>query len=71
MKNLCKILAICAGIGAAVGAIFCFREEIADFMKKIINKIDAMRCDRYHDCCFDDGYDDFSDFDDVSVPEEQ
>ena len=61
MKKLIKIIAVCAAIGAAAGAFFCFRDEISGFIKNILDKIDSMRTEHYNDCCFDDSYED--DFD--------
>ena len=62
MSKVFKIIGICAAIGAAVGAIFIFREEIAAFITGVLDKLSAMR--GYNDVCFDDSYDDFDDFDD-------
>ena len=63
-KSIVTLIAVCAAIGAAVAAIILFHEEIADFVKKIINKLERLRGgDRYDDCCYD-GFDDFDEFDD-------
>ncbi len=67
MKKLIKIISICAAVGAVVGAAFCFRDEISDFVKKIITKLEALKGESYNDCCFDDSYDDFDDFEDVET----
>ena len=61
MNKIIKILAICAAVGAAVGAVVIFREEIAAFISSILDKISAMR--GYDDVCFDDSYDDLDEFD--------
>lgn len=69
-KSIITIIAVCAAIGAAVAAVILFHDEIVDFVKKIINKIDTLRGGRCCDCCDDDFdvYDDFDDFEDVSSP---
>ena len=70
-KSIVTIIAVCAAIGAAVAAIILFHEEIADFIKKIINKLERLRGgDCYDDCCYDgfddfDVYNEFDDFEDV------
>ena len=73
-KCIITLIAVCAAVGAAVAAIILFREEISDFIKSIINKLERLRyrhCD--DDCCFD-GFDDFDiedefeDFEDVCSP---
>ncbi len=70
-KNIITLIAVCAAIGAAVAAIIIFRDEIADFVKSIINKLDRIRSrECYDDCCYDgfDDFDEFDDFEDVSSP---
>lgn len=68
-NNILAIIAVCAAIGAAVAAVIVFREEIADFVKNIIAKLDTLRSkDTYNDCCFDESWDDFDDFEDVPSP---
>ena len=63
-KSIVTLIAVCAAIGAAVAAIILFHEEIADFVKKIISKLERLRGgDCYDDCCYD-GFDDFDEFDD-------
>ena len=73
-KCIITLIAVCAAVGAAVAAIILFHEEIADFAKKVINKLERLRnrnC--YDDCCYD-GFDDFdiddefNDFEDVCHP---
>ena len=70
-KSIVTIIAVCAAIGAAVAAIILFHEEIVDFIKSIINKLERLRSrDCYDDCCYDgfddfDLYDEFDDFEDV------
>ena len=67
-KCIITLIAVCAAIGAAVAAIILFHEEIADFAKKIIRKLERLRSrDCYDDCCFDgfDDFDEFNDFEDV------
>jgi len=73
-KCIITLIAVCAAVGAAVAAIILFHEEIADFRKNIINKLERLRYRKYDDdCCFD-GFDDFDiddefdDFEDVSSP---
>ena len=70
-KSIVTLIAVCTAIGAAVAAIILFHEEISDFVKKIINKLERLRSrDCYDDCCYD-GFDDFDicdefdDFEDV------
>ena len=68
-NNIITIIAVCAAIGAAVAAVILFHEEISDFIKKIIAKLETLRGrDYYNDCCFDDEFDDFDDFEDVASP---
>ena len=73
-KCIITLIAVCAAVGAAVAAIILFHEEIADFAKKVINKLDRIRSRRCHDdYCFDgfddfDEYDEFDDFEDVCHP---
>ena len=70
-KSIVTIIAVCAAIGAVVAAIILFHEEIVDFIKSIINKLERLRSrDCYDDCCYDgfddfDAYDEFDDFEDV------
>ena len=74
-KCIITLIAVCAAVGAAVAAIILFHEEISDFIKSIISKLEDLRCRRYcdDDCCFD-GFDDFDiddefeDFEDVCHP---
>ena len=73
-KCIITLIAVCAAVGAAVAAIILFREEISDFIKSVINKLERLRYRRYDDdCCFD-GFDDFDiddefeDFEDVCSP---
>ena len=68
-NNIITIIAVCTAVAAAVTAIIIFRDEIADFVKKIIAKCERLRSrDYYNDCCFDDEFDDFDDFEDVCTP---
>lgn len=70
-RNIITIIAVCAAIGAAVAAIILFHEEISDFVKKIIAKLETLRSREYcDDCCYDgfDEFDDFDDFEDVCTP---
>ncbi len=67
MNKIWKIIAVCAAVGAVVGAVVVFREEIAAFISSILDKISSMR--GYNDVCFDDSYDDFDEFDDFDDPE--
>ena len=68
-NHIIALIAVCAAVGAAVAAIIIFRNEISDFVKKIIAKIERMRYpDDCEDCCFDDAFDDFDDFEDVCTP---
>ena len=67
-KCIITLIAVCAAVGAAVAAIILFREEISDFIKSIISKLERQRYRRYDDdCCFDgfDDFDEFNDFEDV------
>jgi len=62
MKKIITIIAVCAAIGAAVGAVVCFHEEIRAFVKSILDKCSCTCCT----CCDDfDDIDDFDDFEDV------
>ncbi len=70
-KSIIALVAACAAIGAAVAAVIIFRDEISDFIKSIIAKLESLRSrDYYDDFCYDDfdDFDDFSDFEDVESP---
>ena len=72
-KCIITLIAVCAAIGAAVAAIILFHEEISNFIKSIISKLEELRYRHYDDCCYDgfddfDVDDDFDDFEDVCHP---
>ncbi len=65
MKNFIKLISICAAIGAACAAVFFFRDEIIDFIKKIINKLSDLKDGKLHFGRCGCEWDDFDNFDDV------